>query len=241
MLQILASPTAQQIGVRAVRGLAVVAIDVLRAATTAARALELGASAVWAVEGVEEAFARRRALGKAVLGGERGMHSVAGFDAGNSPEDYSAALLAGRPLVLTTTNGTLALQRARGASHLAFAALTSAPLAVRWLQEIAAETVVLALAGTGGGFSFEDALCAGAIAAALEGAELDDLSRTCLAAFRGSEGTLLAALEATPHGQRLAAAGYGRDLAFASRIGAASALPVRDAHEKGRLVAWRGA
>ncbi len=223
------------------KGCNVVAIDTLRAATTCAAALENGAREVWAVRTVETSFALRERLEGAVLGGERHLLPVPGFDAGNSPFDYGPDVVAGRTVVLTTTNGTLALSRARFASGVAFAALRTAHLAARWLEGSGADQAVIAHAGTGGGFSFEDALTAGAIAALLPEAGLDDLMRTCLAAYRSEQDELERAIGGTPHGRRLHAAGFGRDVAYAAQAFAGSVLPVRDERQKGRLVAWRGA
>lgn len=220
-------------------GRTVVAIDTLRAATTAEVALAAGAREIWPVRAVEAAFKLRERLPAAVLGGERALQPVAGFDAGNSPFDYTPQRVGGRPVVLTTTNGTLALSRARRAEAVAFAGLTSAPLAAAWLKSQAAQGVLIVLSGTDGHFSFEDALTAGAIAQALPGARLDDLMLTCLAAYRSRRDDLLAALRDTPHARRLEAAGYAQDVEYAASHGAARTLPVRDQKRKGRLIAWQ--
>jgi 2-phosphosulfolactate phosphatase len=240
-MELSACPTAQALRAKDVLGIPVVAIDTLRAATTSAIALENGSSEIWPVASVEAAVTRRDRLQGALLGGERGMLPVAGFDAGNSPFDYPTERVAGRSLVLTTTNGTLALSRARAASGAAFAALRTAHLAANWLEQSGAARAMIALAGTGGHFSHEDALTAGAIVARLPGAEMDDLVRTCLAAFRASRDDLEHELANTPHGRRLIARGFSRDVSYAAQVYAGTVLPVRDEQKKGRLVAWRGA
>ena len=45
-------------------------------------------------------------VGRVLLGGERGGLPVPGFDAGNSPREYTPKLCRGKTLVMTTTNGT---------------------------------------------------------------------------------------------------------------------------------------
>ena len=231
--------TAQDLAASAVRGLPAVVIDTLRAATTAAAALEAGATAVRPVRDVEEALRLRDRLPGAVLGGERGMRPVPGFDAGNSPRDYAPSLVRGREVVLTTTNGTLALAKARPARAVAFAALTTAPLAALWLLGQAAEDALIVMSGTDGHFSYEDALTAGAIASLVPEAELDDLLLTACAAFAARRRRLAQALATTPHGMRLVAAGFAQDIAVAARLGQAQVLPVRDGRDKSRLTAWR--
>lgn len=238
-MRLRAVATARALSPSAARGLPVVAIDTLRAATTAAAALAAGARAVRPVAGVDEAFALRDRLPGAVLGGERGMLAVPGFDAGNSPRDYPRSLVRGREVVLTTTNGTLALARARFARSVAFAALSTAHLAAIWLLLQEADEALVVMSGTDGRFSYEDALTAGAIAMQVPGAELDDLLLTACAAFQGRRRQIEEALRITPHGQRLIAAGFEADVALAARLRGSRVLPVRDRHDKGRLVAWR--
>ena len=238
-LRLLGVGTAQELRVSQARGRAVVAIDTLRAATTAAAALASGALAVRPVAEVEAAFALRGALPNAVLGGERAMRAVPGFDAGNSPRDYPPGLVAGREVILTTTNGTLALGRAHAAGALAFAALTSAPLAAQWLLAQDAAEALVVMSGTDGHFAYEDALTAGLIASALPAAELDDLMLTALAAYEARRGALRAALMATPHGRRLVAAGFAEDIDRAAAAGASPVLPVRDSADRARLIAWQ--
>ncbi|MGO4375029.1 2-phosphosulfolactate phosphatase [Paenibacillus sp. MCAF20] len=79
-------------------------IDVLRATSTIISAIEAGASCVLPAETVMEA----RALQKPgdLLGGERFCRKIAGFDLGNSPDEYSEQNVAGKRVILTTTNGT---------------------------------------------------------------------------------------------------------------------------------------
>lgn len=238
-MRLKAFSTAQDLTSSASRGLPVVAIDTLRAATTASAALAAGAAAVRPVRGVEEAFRLRDRLPGAVLGGERDMRPVPGFDAGNSPRDYARTLVRGREVVLTTTNGTVALARARFAKSVAFAALTTAPLAAKWLLAQDAEDALIVMSGTGGHFSFEDALTAGAIVSLVPGAELDDLLLTACAAFEARRRQLQLSLRTTPHGARLVAAGFEADITLAARLGSSHVLPVRDGRNKGRLVAWR--
>src|SRR5262245_8863015 len=91
-------------------GVAVV-IDVLRATTTVVHALAAGCAAVRPCAGVDEARALAGSMraGRVLLGGERGGLPLPGFDAGNSPREYTPAVCRGTTLVLTTTNGTRAL------------------------------------------------------------------------------------------------------------------------------------
>ena len=60
-------------------------------------------------------------LPQTVLGGERQGDLIAGFDVGNSPQEYTA--MSGRTIITTTTNGTLALRACEGARRVLVGAL----------------------------------------------------------------------------------------------------------------------
>ena len=162
------------------RGAAVV-IDTLRMTTVAATALESGCSSVRTAATVEEATRLARQTG-ALRGGERSAVKIPGFDLSNSPLEYTPERLKGRPLILTTSNGTQAVASAEGAPRLYLGCLRNAgALADRLRGE---EEVAFVLAGTAGRFSLEDALTAGALLGRLPSGEMDDMAVAALALYR---------------------------------------------------------
>ena len=87
-----------------------IVIDVLRATTTIAQALEQGYERVLACAGLERARELHGRLGNGtVLAGERACVRPEGFDLGNSPREFADGAPRGQTLVLTTTNGTRAV------------------------------------------------------------------------------------------------------------------------------------
>ena len=52
------------------------------------------------------------------LGGERNTKKIEGFALGNSPLEYSPEIVAGKSVVLYTTNGTKAITKAKFSSNL---------------------------------------------------------------------------------------------------------------------------
>jgi 2-phosphosulfolactate phosphatase len=104
----------------------VVAIDVLRAFTTAAYAFAAGASAIWLAGEVDEALALRDELGGAVVMGEDHGRRPPGFDLSNSPVAVSHADLAGRVVVQRTSAGTRGVIAATAATRLFAASLVCA-------------------------------------------------------------------------------------------------------------------
>jgi 2-phosphosulfolactate phosphatase len=220
-------------------GIAVV-IDVLRASTTITTALAHGAAGVWPVADVDEARRLTRELaGRPLLGGERGGVPLAGFDLGNSPADYTPDRVAGRPVVVTTTNGTAALAACTAAAEILVGALVNrravAAVARRLRRQAGILAVHLVCAGTDGEVSAEDVLAAGAILdAAADDAdaaddELDPAAGAAREAFRrlarapDAEAALLAAFRASPGGAALVGLGMDADLGACARL---DTLPV---------------
>ena len=225
----------------ALHGRAVVVVDVLRASTTVVAALENGARAVIPVADKGEAGRLAASLDGDVslLGGERGGETIPGYQAGNSPLEYTPDAVAGRTVVLTTTNGTAAMSQARSAAEAAVGAFTNAAAAVGFLRRAldAGRPATVLCAGADGRVSLEDTLCAGLFVTRLADPAdvpgLSDSAQIAAALYRGSADRLARSLFGARHTQRLIALGYADDVAFAARIDATDALPVfRD----GRLV-----
>jgi 2-phosphosulfolactate phosphatase len=110
-----------------VAGRVVVVFDVLRATTVMVAALAHGARAVVpfaAVDAVMDA-ARRYGREEVRLAGERRSLPIPGFDASNSPAAMTPALVGGRTLLMTTTNGTAALLATHGADRTYVGALVN--------------------------------------------------------------------------------------------------------------------
>jgi 2-phosphosulfolactate phosphatase len=138
-------------------------VDVLRASTSIVTALDHGCPRVIPVGTAAEARARARALnGTVLLGGERGGERIPGFDLGNSPLEYTAGRVRGRPVVLTTTNGTRALLAAQTASETAVAAFVNADAAARWAASRHRDVVVVC-AGERDAVALEDVAAAGVV------------------------------------------------------------------------------
>jgi len=102
-----------------VKDAVVVVIDVLRATSTIATALFNGANAVIPVDDIAKCINISNAIG-GITAGERDGRIAEGLQYGNSPFEYPREFIAGKTLVLTTTNGTKLLHMAlsRGASHI---------------------------------------------------------------------------------------------------------------------------
>ncbi|MBS0209262.1 MAG: 2-phosphosulfolactate phosphatase [Planctomycetes bacterium] len=207
------------------RDRAVVVIDVLRATTTIAFALNAGAREV--IPCLEVDDARRRAAqypaGTVLLGGERLGVRIEGFDLGNSPTEYTAERVINKTVVFTTTNGTRAMERCRLARRVLLGALVTRRAVAKAL---AGETDVdIVCAGTRGEVGLDDALTAGAIAEELlmqwitHVPALNDQTRIAMDAWgRAERRGVLPALEESYGGRNLIEEGFKDDIFIASDV-----------------------
>jgi len=168
---------------------AVVFIDVLRATTSLLVLLERGCAEVLIAPSVEAARRYRSAHPSVLAAGEQGGRAPEGFDFGNSPVAFAKGDLAGRRVVLATTNGTRAMHVARDVPLALVGCLRNRSAAAREVVAAAAQAgldITLVCAGREGRFSLDDAYTAGAIVnAALSdpaAAELVDLTDAAVAA-----------------------------------------------------------
>lgn len=218
------------------RGTAVV-IDVLRATTVITRALQAGAAEVFVCGEIEEALdLASRLEPRPLLAGERNCEPIAGFDLGNSPREYESAMVAGKSLVMTTTNGTRAVLAADGFPRILAASFNNLAAVCRHLEGQTEVSIICA--GTDGAPTEEDTLLAGAILAALPAGEGRPVSpgpgtpeREAWDLFFGhlSSGlTLAERFKQTRGGRNLVAAGYDDDLQECARVDSTTTIGVID-------------
>ena len=149
---------------------AVVAIDVIRAFTTAAYAFAAGARHIYLVDSVAEALALKHAEPEVVVMGEDRGRRPDGFDLPNSPVAVATADLDGRVLVQRTSAGTRGVVAARSATRLWCASLVcaSATAAAVGSSGLGAPTYVIT-----GDFQDDDLATAHLIERARLGGDLD--------------------------------------------------------------------
>ena len=149
---------------------AVVVIDVLRAFSTAAVALDCGAIEIYPVLDVAEAFERRALEPELVLMGETDCRPIPGFDLGNSPLDAAAFPFAGCRAVQRTTAGTRGLVTCAAAPSLWAASFLVASATVAALHASGSKRVAFVITGTVHyGSADEDLACAEWMAELLHG------------------------------------------------------------------------
>ena len=208
-------PTAQSVDSEQISNSTACVIDVLRATSVITTALANGATQVVAVATTDEALQYRRQNASGVLlGGERNADKIDGFDLDNSPLRYTPEVVAGKTIVLTTTNGTLALSKCRRCRQTLVASLLNTSATIEYLSQQSCD-ITIVCAGTEGRFSLEDALCAGMIADALRHRfRLTDFALAMAQMYNSACAELKHFASQGFHYQRLVQKGYAADIDF---------------------------
>lgn len=221
-----------------VKGRTVVVIDVLRASASIITALKNGARAVVPVLDMEEASKIASNLDQLsyLLGGERGGHRIEGYHLGNSPLEYTEDVVKDRTVIITTTNGTAALSRARSAHHLLVASFLNAGKTIDFVKASGRDLTIVC-AGRKNRVSLEDTLCAGLLLHLLwEGKLPSFVSDTAYMAYTQYASDLhdiRDALRYCNHAQWLSQNGFESDVDYCTAI---DTVPVLPYYKENRLV-----
>ncbi len=141
----------------------VVIIDVFRATSTIATALYNGAKCVIPVDSVAKCIALGKKI-ESISAGERDGKIAEGLKYGNSPFEYPKEFIAGKTLVLTTTNGTKLLHMAldKGAGSIITGSFPNLGAVCDYLLS-QNQNVLLGCAAWKDKVNIEDMLFAGAV------------------------------------------------------------------------------
>jgi 2-phosphosulfolactate phosphatase len=147
-----------------------VVFDILRATTSMMTALANGAVALHPVAEISEAIALRKKNPEWLLAGEREGLMIRAeqtgsidFDLGNSPREFTAEKVRGKTIVMTTTNGTRALQACAGAKTVLIGSFLGLRPVANWIIEQRPAHLILVCSGTFEEAALEDTLAAGAL------------------------------------------------------------------------------
>jgi 2-phosphosulfolactate phosphatase len=212
----------------------VVVIDVLRATSAIASALHHGVEKIIPVSSVEEARAYQ-AQGY-IVAAERDGQVVEGFPFGNSPYAFMNPDLKGKTVVLTTTNGTKAIQMASSKKIVVIGCLNNIDALCKWLIEQHKDTLILA-SGWKDKINLEDTICGGAIAdQLLESRKFRADEDSTVAAkfiFRSAKEHLWSFLRSSSHRRRLIKLNIQKDVKYCLTLNTIDTIPVL---EEGALI-----
>jgi 2-phosphosulfolactate phosphatase len=199
---------------RQLDGTVCVVFDVFRATSSMITSLANGAAAIIPVEEIPEAFAFKRQSPDVLLAGERdGMRiraSLTGsvdFDLGNSPREFTKEKVAGKTIVMTTTNGTRALRSCSHAKTVLIGSFLNLRATADFLLLAAPDNLLLICSGTYEQAATEDVLGAGALcdllAPSFSPAEVSDSAKMARGMYQAAANDLLAAASQSRNGMRL--------------------------------------
>lgn len=212
----------------------VVVIDVLRATTAICAGFEHGVKSITPVSSLEEAHEYKEK--GFLVGAERKGKIVSGFDFGNSPYTYMDGKLSGKDVVLTTTNGTKALNIAKEADIVVVGALTNLDALCEWLIKQNKNTLCLC-SGWQDKFNLEDTICAGAIMDQLiatgDFTSDEDSSIAAKYLYLSAKDNYLGFLKASSHRRRLKNLNLNEDIKYCLTPNQTKVIPIL---KNGKLV-----
>ncbi len=207
-------------------GRIVVVIDIFRATSSICYGFENGALEIIPVATIEECKSYE---GKDyLLAAERNGEVVAGFNFGNSPFSYSEDKVKGKKIVLTTTNGTHAINQAKNAKKIVVGSFLNLDSLASWLNQ-QHDDVLLLCSGWKNKFNLEDTLFAGALVQQLR----TNVSNFCDAAIaaedlylKAKETGLREYLYKSSHSQRLKELNIEDDIQFCLKQNICNIIPI---------------
>jgi 2-phosphosulfolactate phosphatase len=143
-------------------GTAIVAVDVIRATTTAVTAAAMGRR-IYPAGSIEAAVRLAADLDRPILAGELGGVQPYGFDLQNSPSEIAGLDRSGQPIILLSTSGTRLLAEAAQHGRTYVCCLRNAAAQATSLARQGGDVIILG-AATRGDFREEDQLCAARVA-----------------------------------------------------------------------------
>lgn len=206
----------------------VVVIDILRATSAMVAAFEHGCERIIPVSTIEEA---RQYIGRSgyIAAAERDGEVVDGFPFGNSPIAFAQADLEGKTIVMTTTNGTRAINIAQGARQVVIGSFLNMTALSNWLLT-QNENVLLLCSGWKDKFNLEDSVFAGAVMdKLLESGKFgleEDSSIAAKYLFMGARDNFMSILKAAPRRRRVEKLKLNDDVKYCLTPDQSSVIPV---------------
>lgn len=204
----------------------VVVIDVLRATSAMCTAFEFGVDKMIPVATLEEAQEyKNQGL---MVGAERNGIAIEGFDFGNSPYSYMSEKIKGQTIVISTTNGTQAIEAARDAYMVVIGAFTNISSLCNWLLS-QQKNILLLCSGWKNRLNLEDSVFAGAVAERIvkdENYQTGDAALASIFLYQQTQQSQIKFFHSSSHSKRLAAMGLKKDIKYCFSLDKTKIIPV---------------
>ena len=210
----------------------VVVIDVFRATSAICAAFESGIKSLIPVATMDEAIAYKEKGYK--VGAERNAQVVEDFDFGNSPLTFKDGKFKGETIVLTTTNGTKAIDIAKTAKRVVIGSFTNLTAVCDYIEKEDRD-VLLLCAGWKDRFNLEDTLFAGAVAQKItKNLRFSNVSDSTIAAinmYDSAKDDLFNFLGESSHRKRLSRLNMEEDIIYCLTKDQSQIVPVLEGNE----------
>tara|TARA_X000000950_G_scaffold159600_2_gene195482 strand:+ start:916 stop:1638 length:723 start_codon:yes stop_codon:yes gene_type:complete len=207
----------------------VVVIDVLRATSVICTAFHYGVKKIIPISSIEEASIYLK--NGFHVAAERKGEIVNGFKLGNSPLTYMNGDLKGQTLVITTTNGTKAIETAKDCKQLLIGSFLNLDALSNYLLQMNKNVLLLA-SGWQGKFCLEDTICAGAICnQLLKTNKFTSVNDTTIASkylFQSAQSNYFGYLKASSHRKRLKKLKLNEDIKHCLTPNLTDVIPFRE-------------
>ncbi|MEI7662102.1 MAG: 2-phosphosulfolactate phosphatase [Bacteroidota bacterium] len=210
----------------------VVLVDILRATTSICAAFENGVKNIIPVATLQEAEEMKRK--GFLVASEQDGKKLDFADFGNSAFNFTREAIGGKTLVYCTTNGTRALDIARGAEKIAMGAFINLHALTNWLvaQD---KNVVILCSGWKNKFCLEDTLFAGALAQSLlESGRFTtccDSASAAIDLWKVAQPDILGYIEKAAHRHRLKKLGLDDVIPYSFTLDSTGVVPVFEGTE----------
>jgi len=207
----------------------VIVVDILRTSSTIISALANGCSCIFTAETLGQAKTLKNQNPHFQLAGERFYKKVVDFDFGNSPTEMADTPMSATTIVLTTTNGTRAIQKALKGETILIGSLLNGESCVKTALSYKKDIVLLA-AGDRNQFAFEDGLGAGFLIDQIKKnyndfIEINDFGLAMYGAYKYHENELLEIIKSSQNAKKLIQNGLTADVEFSCQINSFSITP----------------
>ncbi|OQY09042.1 MAG: hypothetical protein B6I29_04305 [Marinitoga sp. 4572_148] len=203
-----------------------VVIDTLRATSTIATILSVGANKVKIIDDPQKAIDLKDE--NTVLVGERDSMKIENFDYSNSPSEIlkNAANLKNKDVILSTTNGAKALLKANSRGITLSASLLNLKAVLMYLMTKKIDDIGIVCSGTDGAVSLEDVFTAGRLLSVLSKQDITYFNDESYIALNLANIPHSRVLQYSLHAQKLKKMGLEKDLTMCFNEGLLNVVPI---------------
>ncbi|MCR1934876.1 2-phosphosulfolactate phosphatase family protein [Clostridium tepidum] len=195
----------------------VVVIDILRATSVIITAINNKCKRVIPVLTIEEAKdIAKNSKEEVILGGERNALKIDGFNFSNSPLEYTKQFVENKTVILSTTNGTRAINNSFNAKTILISALINSKATAKAIDKLD-EDLIIINSGTNGQFSMDDFICGGYLIDCLlkirKDLKLSDIAKTAHYVYENNR-DIKSFVQKAKHYKRLKSLDLEKDLEY---------------------------